>query len=90
MSPECLKTNFSNFQNFSFFDLQGRSCAHSDFPVFEPPGLNQGVPKHRFYEMLPEKLPKATLLTNEFIIFQKSSPKLHICPEKWSGKLAQH
>ena len=76
MSPECLKTHFSHFQNFSFFDLQGRSCAHLDFAVFEPPGLNQGVPKHRFYEMLPKKLPKVTLSTNEYINFQNSPLKI--------------
>ncbi len=76
MSPECLKTNFPDFQNFSFFDLQGRSCAVSDFAVFEPPGLNQSFPKHHYNKMLPEKLPKATLSTNEYINFQNSPLKV--------------
>ena len=63
-------------QNFSFFDLRGRSCADLDSSVFEPSGLNQGFPKHHFYEMLPEKLPKATLSTNEYINFQNSPLKV--------------
>ena len=56
----------------------------------EPFWLHQSFPKHHYNELLQGKLLKATLSTNEYINFQNSPQKSHICPENQELKLAQH